>query len=198
MRRTSGVKIPWSPPTPCYHFCCCCTAAVSLLPTPHICPPSLPPPAAAAATVFPTTIKYSAAASTAAVAESTATTPAPCSTLPKVFDAMDRVITARQWLTTYQGRPWSGCGRDCFPCPKATATTIYMDAPTYVRLLEFGNEQAKLCKKSGDMASNPDAAIDSFIAQLKLLCADKAKPCSIPEYIAARVNLAKIAGCPAI
>jgi len=132
------------------------------------------------------------------LSESTATTPAPCSTLSKAFDAMDREIAARKWVATKEGKPWSGCRNKCTTTGTNSGTTIYMDSPTYIRLLEFGHEQAELCKKSSDKASNPGAAIDSFVGQLKLLCADKAKSCSISEYITARSKLGATAGCPAV
>ena len=134
-----------------------------------------------------------------AVAESTATTSAPCSILSNAFDAMDREIAARKWAATKEGKPWSGCHNKCTTTTGANSgATIYMDSPTYIRLLEFGHEQAELCKKSSDKASNPGAAIDSFVGQLKLLCADKAKSCSISEYITARSKLGATAGCPAV
>ncbi|WIA38836.1 hypothetical protein OEZ86_002113 [Tetradesmus obliquus] len=68
----------------------------------------------------------------------------------------------------------------------AAAVPLKLEIPTYVRLLEFGHEQAKDCKDA-------HAAIETFVKGLVAAgCADRA--CASSDYLAARPP----SGCKAL
>jgi hypothetical protein len=55
---------------------------------------------------------------------------------------------------------------------------LKLEIPTYVRLLEFGHEQAKDCEDAG-------AAVEAFVQGLEA-AGCTGRPCSSSDYLAAR------------
>uniref|UniRef100_A0A383VDA5 Uncharacterized protein n=1 Tax=Tetradesmus obliquus TaxID=3088 RepID=A0A383VDA5_TETOB len=128
-----------------------------------------------------------------------------CATFPAAVAAVDSALAGRAWLppaaaaagTALNSKPpsWAGCSSTSCPvsgnnkhnaAAAAAAVPLKLEIPTYVRLLEFGHEQAKDCKDA-------HAAIETFVKGLVAAgCADRA--CASSDYLAARPP----SGCKAL
>lgn len=124
-----------------------------------------------------------------------------CSTFVAAVRAVDNAALSRKWVepnvnpvfaVTAAKRNWTGCANvTCLEEPingTLALVTLQMNPTTYVRLLEFGHEQAPTC-------TDPNAAIQDFVNGLiNAGCAIRA--CDINDYVAARPGAAS--GCMAI
>eukprot|EP00878_Enallax_costatus_P045811 GHUV01055307.1.p1 GENE.GHUV01055307.1~~GHUV01055307.1.p1 ORF type:complete len:167 (-),score=42.47 GHUV01055307.1:1209-1709(-) len=114
-----------------------------------------------------------------------------CTTFNNAVKAVNNAVASKKWVApegeTGKVKQWQGCEKATCPLTK-NALPVKLEVGTYIRLLEFGHEQAADCKDSS-------TAIDTFIGNLiKAGCVNRV--CDIMDYVAARPTATT--GCKAI
>jgi hypothetical protein len=122
-----------------------------------------------------------------------------CATFNSAVQAVEAAMASHKWLppSSNQSTPppaseglsatWAGCSNSSCPLSGNTAAVpLKLEIPLYIRLLEFGHEQAKDC-------DNAAAAVEAFVQGLVAAgCSSRA--CSSSDYLAAR----PVHGCRAL
>jgi hypothetical protein len=121
-----------------------------------------------------------------------------CATFEAAVQAVNSATTQHKWLPPSSnsntpppadGIPatWAGCRKSSCPLSgNAAAVPLRLEIPLYIRLLEFGHEQAKDCEDAA-------AAVELFVQGL-VAAGCSSRVCSSDEYLAAR----PVHGCRAL
>ncbi|KAF6252037.1 hypothetical protein COO60DRAFT_562250 [Scenedesmus sp. NREL 46B-D3] len=116
-----------------------------------------------------------------------------CATFTQAKQGVSSAISSHNWVpptsNTAEGTPasWAGCSDTaCRQSGSAAAVPLKLEIPTYVRLLEFGHEQAKDCEDAA-------GAVEAF-AQGLTSAGCSVRACSSMDYLAAR----PVHGCRAL